>query len=116
VVEMTKPEITDYTLRKAKRIRFSSETFTRIKPEVLIEFDNNNGKWIYHGTLLFGNKQTQTKGVMSASDVKNSINKTMNAYDKSKQDYYVNVFIKDSRGALGGWFSIFGEKGRRNKD
>ena len=48
----------------------------------------------YHGTLLFGNKQT--KGVMSASDVKNSINKMMNVYDKSKQDYYVNVFIKDS--------------------
>ena len=43
---MTKPEITDYTLRKAKRIRFSSETFTRIKPKFLIEFDNNNGKWI----------------------------------------------------------------------
>lgn len=111
---MTKPEITDYTLRKAKGIIFSSQTFTRITPKFLIEFNNNNGKWTYHGALLFGNKQT--KGVMSASDVKNSINKTMNAYDKSKQDYYVNVFIKDSRGALGGWFSIFGEKGSRNKD
>lgn len=101
-----KPEITDYTMKKAYTIGFA-DTFAERHPDWEIHFIHKKDKWF----LVSKNNQKMNKE-MSASEIKNFINSKMNELDRHKMDYDVEVTIQDAAEL---WYYIFGEDGKREK-